>query len=418
MKALRKILFAFFLLTLAAYFVAVVIPAITFYRSAQRDVRAEIEALDAPLNRIDEVLKEKGALSGFDGIIDEKTKAIEADINDIRQAKDKDVVVSRLQSISAALSFIRTRLGQEQSKGEAAVKELHDRVNALKKKVEPEDSLSSLLGTALERGGAVLLTIIWPLVILAIFFYIVRAEDAPKRLRELFKGVKSFEASPTGIKLETSGGEEAKARTEAVHASFREAAKKRYAWWVDKKGIRNKLERVLAVVSKHFADNGKQLPEYRCTLHVPDIVFADTLSQLVDYLPAGAGSGRIFSVRFGLIGKVWRQLKPETRGNVPKAGTEVERLIQEWGMTKAEAEHAGRGRPSFLCVPLEDEKEGPVGVFYMDSEQEDAFKIDKPDAELHDLIVRECKAKGLTEALAKMKDDLSGDAPLIRIYER
>jgi hypothetical protein len=418
MKTLRNLFLVILLLTLAAYFVVVVVPAITFYRSAQRAERADIEALDAPLNRLGEVLKEKGALSGFDGIIDEKTKTIEADINDIRQAKDKEVVVSRLQSISAALSFIKTRLGQERGKGEEAVKNLETKVAALKQRVGPEDSWDKLVGTVIERGGGVLLTIIWPLVFLAVLFYLLRADGAPERLRGLFKGVKSFEASATGFKVETSEGEAAKTKTEETFASFREAARKRYAWWVDKKGIRNKLERVLGAVSKYFADKGKQLPEYRCTLHVPDIVFAETLSQLLDYLPAGAGSGRIFSVRFGLIGKVWRQLKPETRGNVPKAGTEVERLIQEWGMTKAEAEHAGRGRPSFLCVPLEDEKEGPVGMFYMDSEETDAFKTDKPDAELHDLIVRECNAKGLTEALAKMKDELSGNAPLIRIYER
>jgi uncharacterized membrane protein len=419
MKALRYLVLALLVLTLAVYLVAVIVPAVTFYRSAQRAERAELEALDAPLNKLGEVLKDKGTLSGFDDIINEKSKEIQADIADIRQAKDKQVVVSRLESISASLNFIETRLGRERDKGGEAVKDLETQVAALKTQVGPADSWDRLLGTALERGGAVLLTIIWPLGILGFLFYVLSAEGPTKRLKVLFQGVKSVEAGATGIKLDFSGGEEAKTKTEEAFASFREAAKKTYRWWVDKRSIRNKMERVLEAVSKYFTDNGKQLPEYRCTLHVPDIVFADTIYQLIDYLPVGTtGGGRRFSVRFGLIGKVWRQLKPETRGNVPKAGTEVDKLIQEWSMTKAEAERAGRERPSFLCVPLEDEKEGPVGMFYMDSMQEDAFKTSKPDADLHDLIVRECKAKGLTETLAKMKEELSGNAPLIRIYER
>ena len=349
MKALRNLVLTLLVLTLAVYLVAVIVPAVTFYRSAQRAERADLEALDAPLNKLGEVLKDKGSLSGFDDIINEKRKEIQADIADIRQANDKQVVVSRLESISASLSFIETRLGRERDKGGEAVKDLESKVAALKKKVGPADSWDRLLGTALERGGAILLTMIWPLGILGFLFYVLSAEGPTKRLRGLFQGVKSLEASATGLKVELADSEKAKTTVEDVFKSLRAEAKSKYDVWAERRSIHEKLENVVSDVLNHLRDNGKDVSEYRCTLHVPDIVIANTLYQLFDYLPARTtGGGRIFSVRFGLIGKVYRLQQAETLGTVPKAsnGTvDKERLVREWGMTPNEVESAARRPP-------------------------------------------------------------------------
>ncbi|HZT58789.1 MAG TPA: hypothetical protein VFA21_09215 [Pyrinomonadaceae bacterium] len=413
-------MFALFLITLAAYFIAVVVPAVTFYRSAQHAERSDLEALDAPLNRLGEVLKEKGSLSGFDEIISQRSNDIEKDIADIRAAKDKQAVVSSLESISASLSFIQTRLGQERGKGADAVAELQTKVEALKDKVGKTDSWDKLLGTALERGGAVLLTIIWPLVFLFFFFYIMRA---PERLWALLQPFKSVEVGATGLKAEMRDGAEVKSQTESTFEKFRAAAKAKYDAWVEKRDIEQKMSRVVSEVLGYLKNNGKELAEYRSTLHVPDIVFVDTLYQLFNYLPArNIGGGRIFSVRFGLIGKVYRTQKPETQGEVPKAsnGTvDKQKLVQEWGMTEYEADKAALDRPSFLCVPLLDDDQDRVGLFYMDSTVPNAFNVaDKQVSELQAKITDWCKEKGLTQALGKLKEDLLGNAPLIRIYDR
>jgi hypothetical protein len=127
-------------------------------------------------------------------------------------------------------------------------------------------------------------------------------------------------------------------------------------------------------------------------------------------------------VRFGLIGKVYRTQKPETQGEVPKAsnGTvDKQKLVQEWGMTEYEADKAALDRPSFLCVPLLDDDQDRVGLFYMDSTVPNAFNVaDKQVSELQAKITDWCKEKGLTQALGKLKEDLLGNAPLIRIYDR
>ena len=45
---------------------------------------------------------------------------------------------------------------------------------------------------------------------------------------------------------------------------------------------------------------------YRATVHIPDVLFSDTLYQLLDYWPKGKGGGRRFSARFGILGLAWR----------------------------------------------------------------------------------------------------------------
>lgn len=409
-------------LGLLTYSVAVVISAVSFYRASQGAAHADVAALAPSLERLKEVWRDGGELSSVQATLDKKNQEIQAALADARQASDKQLLISRLETISANLSYIAELLRNQRGKGAQAVAELDAKVTELRTKVGAPAAPDKVIQMFFRETGRVFLAALTPAALLLIFFYLFFSERAPERLKELFRGFKSVEVGPTGAKFEFGDGEEAKARTEGAFDEFRRAAKLRYEWWVDKKGIRQKLERVIEGVAAHFAANGKTLPDYRCTIHVPDIVLADTLSQLLDYLPAGAGRGRIFSVRFGLIGKVWRLLKAETLGEVPKASTgavDKARLVQEWGMTMAEAERAARDRPSFLCVPLLDEKEGGVGMFYMDAKEANAFQITgKADTELHTLVVNECRSRGLTEALAKMKDELSGSAPLIRIYER
>jgi hypothetical protein len=57
-------------------------------------------------------------------------------------------------------------------------------------------------------------------------------------------------------------------------------------------------------------------------------------------------------------------------GQVPT--NEPMSLIEGWGMSRKEAEHAGEGRPSFLGLPIKVDGYA-LAIFYADSVDQDAF---------------------------------------------
>jgi len=57
---------------------------------------------------------------------------------------------------------------------------------------------------------------------------------------------------------------------------------------------------------------------YRCTVYVPDLLFAEHLYQLVDYSPRGPKdrSGRVYPFHLGIIGRAWRLGRSAVDGTV------------------------------------------------------------------------------------------------------
>jgi hypothetical protein len=58
-------------------------------------------------------------------------------------------------------------------------------------------------------------------------------------------------------------------------------------------GVRERLEQLVNVDLPTFIGPLAEVPNFRCTLHVPDALFNDSLYQLLDYYPRGGGRGRI-----------------------------------------------------------------------------------------------------------------------------
>ena len=109
----------------------------------------------------------------------------------------------------------------------------------------------------------------------------------------------------------------------------------------------------------------------RTTIYVPDPLFTEGLYQLLDYFPGRTRRtrGRVFSMRFGIIGLAWRSQSAQFQ---PEVSTEPNDLVKEWGMLLEEAEGAGQGRQTFLAVPILHSSV-PVGVFYADAAVHHAF---------------------------------------------
>lgn len=152
------------------------------------------------------------------------------------------------------------------------------------------------------------------------------------------------------------------------------------------------LQEALRSVVRATALNTKK--GYRCTIHIPDPLYANQLYQLLDYYPKGGGAGRTFSARAGIIGLAWRNLSTEMWHQDTRITEED--LRRQWGMTATEAERreSADRKKVFLAVALFDVKDAvPIGVFYFDAEDpEDLGLPESSDAdegsELDDFLRR------------------------------
>lgn len=219
--------------------------------------------------------------------------------------------------------------------------------------------------------------LVWALLILFAICYYGRGwlPSALARVTKFKGGGVEFEFSPERAR-------EVQASFKDSYAGFVSAAKGEYDRQVGARELNLRLGDTLRQLqTKHLL----RLPRnWRATIHVPDIVFDGYLYQLLDYCPSGSGSGRRFSQRFGIIGRVWREQESLGEGDALRLGGSPEdtpkALVAHWGMTWNEAQESRSARPSFLCVLLRGsalektgKKSAPVGILYLDSEEENAY---------------------------------------------
>lgn len=263
---------------------------------------------------------------------------------------------------------------------------------------------------------------LWPLVVLVLVIYFTISRASLWRLLSFFRIFKSvklpggaeFTLSEEAAKEVTKTAEEAfKSYRDKVNAEYDHLARNHQIW--------EKLEGVFTEVRPFIRGINPPQPEIqlRCTVQVDDVLFAETLYQLVDYYPRGdpqAGvRGRRWSTRFGIIGRAWRLGQHQAEGEVP---TDPDQLIRSWGMTREEALRAGHGRQSFACIVLWDKEGTAVGMLYLDAVTRNAFGAsDAIRQQLYTKIVDACGQRGLPDAIAKIVRTLRTTSPSIHTYE-
>jgi hypothetical protein len=409
------------------YSAAILVSVVNFYLSKQTIDAEDVRVLEDLTSKLDDLLQKQGTLAAAQTPIGAKNEDLRKAINGLRQANTQSALVSQLDTISANLSFLSEILKNKRERGSDLVAQLGTKVKELREKAGSPVGADKIAATFLREGGKILIAVIWPVLFGAIFLYLLNSRRAPQQLRKLLRPLKSVKLFEAELVL----SDEVKVEAEGAFDDYRRQAKDSYDLFVQRKKLvlkfRDITDEVITVIKQYT----NRVPEkYRCTLHVPDVVFADTLYQLLDYTPSGPGSrGRIFSIRFGLIGKVWRTRESEVqkvklkeimvngqRQDIP----DEEELVRVWGMSQSEAQTAAQGRPSFLCVMLATDENDPVGLFYMDATNATAFDVTSPNATVQMLnaINEKFKEKKIIEILAKMSEELGGSAPLIRIYEK
>lgn len=260
----------------------------------------------------------------------------------------------------------------------------------------------------------------WPLVALVALFVAVLSGPTSGWLRGLGRRMSKVSAFGVEVQLTEDASTEITRVTQESFTALRTAVKVEFDRLIHANQIedkRNSLveDHVIPSLKKHGA-----VPEFRCTLHVPDVLFTETLYQLLDYYPrvsgANGGGGRTFSFRFGMLGKAWRSRESDVDSHVT---TVPAQLIRDWGMTREEASSAGKSRQSFAGVVLK-ESGTCVCVVYLDSSLPGAFG-DTNDAKwrsLREAITAGAESLKLTPAVAKIMHDMWQKTPLMRLYDR
>lgn len=295
----------------------------------------------------------------------------------------------------------------------ACPKSLDSNAKGLDQKIEPFQG-SNLPVWA--RGSLELLRIFvsWPVVLVLVILYLAVSRLAPYKLARILKPFRSLKLFGTEFVLSEEVGTDAEQAIEI----YRKQVKRQFDTLVETYDVRAKLEDVFDETRNVIASR-KAIEDLRCTLHVADILFADTVYQLVDYYPRGGGRGRTFSSRFGIIGLCWRSREDQIRGAVP---TDPQVLVSQWGMTHEQAVASGGGRQSFLALLLRDDTRTPVAILYMDSKEKDAFGADSGGenfrGQLKQTVASVSKNTGLIASLEKTRDALKDRRPAIRIHEQ
>lgn len=223
----------------------------------------------------------------------------------------------------------------------------------------------------------------WPVTIIIIAWLFFSSRTAFSNLLDLFGLFRRFKVFGAEVELSDRTRrkiQEAAGDISAAIGAYRKGVDGEAARLVSRFQLQREIERLVEdSVYPLFGREALRQGGFRCTIHVPDPVLEGHLYQLVGYHPGGGGVARSFSVRYGIIGKVWRSEQSMCVNNLlpdlpADASLEerIARVTQDWGMTRAEAERVALSRPSYVCVLLEDEGT-KVGTFYMDCEKPEAF---------------------------------------------
>jgi len=254
----------------------------------------------------------------------------------------------------------------------------------------------------------------WQFIFALLFLYLLFSKGAPRRIEQVFRPFRSMKLFGAEFVLNEEVGRTA---NDSI-AAYRKQVQREFDERLQFHRVTEKHEVVVDDYLQPTLDGFEKLA-IRTTVQMQDILFAETLYQLLDYYPAqpNGGRGRVFSSRFGMIGKSWRLGQSDYEGSVP---TERRRLILEWGMTAAETPHAGHGRESFGAVILQNSSNTAIAIFYLDSPVKQAFGDNEKSEkwqQVKNAILKGCDETGLTVTLDKIRDELGTRSRLIRIHE-
>lgn len=254
----------------------------------------------------------------------------------------------------------------------------------------------------------------WPIVAIVALMVVAFSGTLREWLVESARRLRKVSAFGVDIELSDQVATKVRELSEEAFGAYRKRITTEFDRLVHQLQIDDGLTRLVEGYIRPQLARFGPVPSFRCTIHIEDVLFTETLYQLLDYYPPAPGArGRTKSIRFGIVGKAWRARADE----VKRVSTEVAALIRDWGMTYEEAASAGHGQQSFAAILLRDQREGRVAIVYLDSADAEAFGLrDERTQELIDEVHRGAAELGITDSIAAITQDLRGRAPYIPLY--
>ncbi len=245
----------------------------------------------------------------------------------------------------------------------------------------------------------------------------------------IFTGRFTRDLQRLGLKMESAkfgvaefkfnAGEEqraAKLTAEAAFAQYRADEKKAFGDAIEKHELVEKFKLLVDKAVESLGKKPSDIDGFRATIHVLDQLFADTLFQLLSYYPEDVtqSAGRTHSVRFGIVGKCWREQKSIVRAEIPTT-----ELVSFFGMTAEQISLHGSKRSSYACLVLRNRAGQQLGCLYMDATAPGSIVSRAQEQSLTpaqiETIEKTLTAHDATTALSKVVAAVQG--PQIRIHD-
>jgi hypothetical protein len=264
----------------------------------------------------------------------------------------------------------------------------------------------------------------WPIFILIFLILILRD---PQRIAHGLSWIGKFEGF--GIKYEGASVNaptkalrkelgEAEQGVRQANKEIKEAYETASAYAASLRDKHEIVRKISALAVEIAGLIGEDCPEdYRLTLYIRDLIFSDRIYQLTEYYDKSGGritdnrAGRAFSIRYGIIGRVWRSgvseiegelITEEDKREMGRAGEDVENfadlekfIARRWGLTLDEAAHV-RVYNSYGAIRI-DGAGAPVGLVYFDSKAKNAFGDSTVQARIEGRVGGSEIAKSLEE---------------------
>jgi hypothetical protein len=284
--------------------------------------------------------------------------------------------------------------------------------------------LTAIVGfTAPDWSIRMVQAIAWPVVVVTAIVVLARTRVGAQFLQALSARLTKVSVLGVVFELTPDGAKKVQYGVESALDDYRNRLQAEYDRQVQAKQVNDRLALVVEEAIK-IARGGVPPTNYRCTIHVEDVLLVNALYQLVDYYPQARGSrGRRFGIRYGMIGKTWRlrvdQIAPNVFDGRGSIAAKVETLIKDWAMTHAEATAAAQDAiTAFVVVVIkEGGSELPVALLYFDSKTAEAFG-DATEADKFAAAVRaESDQRGLTKALIDIGVEMRQAAPKITVFK-
>ncbi len=223
--------------------------------------------------------------------------------------------------------------------------------------------------TDLGRVGQIIGSLAWPLVVLILCGLLLLSKRGRELLEKLARRITSIKGGPIAIELSPERSEEVKRNLKDTLESFRHPIIQQFDRWVNVEHVNDLLGKVCTEVVQPALAEGQS---FQATIYVKDVLAKDLLYRLVDYYPNGDGRGKVYSVRFGIIGRSWRLQESLCE----EVSAEARELITTWGMKWEETVQRAGDAKTFACVMLKNASETTeIGLLFVASEMSGHFDV-------------------------------------------